>query len=107
MSETWQRVASLARLEPEYPTRVKIGSRELALYLIDGAVFATGNICTHAFAQLSDGHVEGFQVFCPLHNGSFDVRTGAPMSEPCESPIEVFECRVEGDTVLVKIAADE
>ena len=86
---------------------MKIASRELALYLIDDQVFATGNICTHAFAQLSDGHVEGFQVFCPLHNGSFDVRTGAPMSEPCESPIEVFECRVEGDAVLVKIPADE
>lgn len=101
MSEIWRRVASLAELDPEYPTRVKVDSRELALYLVDGAVFATEDICSHAFARLSDGHVEGFRVICPLHGGSFDVRTGEAMTLPCHTPIAVFECRIEADAVLV------
>ena len=106
MSEIWRRVASLAELDPDYPTRVKVDARELALCLVDGAVFAIDNVCSHAFARLSDGHVEGFQVFCPLHGGSFDVRTGEVMSLPCTEPIAALECRVEGDAVFVKVGCD-
>ena len=46
-------------------------------------------------------------MFCPLHGGSFDVRTGQVMSEPCETPIAVFACRLEGDDVLVKVGSDD
>lgn len=102
----WQRVAAVGDLEPEYPKRVKIGSRDIALYLIEGDVFATDNICTHAFALLSDGFVDGFEIFCPLHNGSFDVRTGEPKSPPCMEPIKTFACRVENDAVYVKLDGD-
>ena len=31
MADEWTKVARLADLEPEYPTRIKIGERELAL----------------------------------------------------------------------------
>jgi nitrite reductase/ring-hydroxylating ferredoxin subunit len=101
--ETWHKVARYSDLEEEYPTKAKIGSREIALSLVEGAVFATDNICSHAFARLSDGTIEGFEIMCPLHGGSFDVRTGEPMAAPCQTPIGVYECRVEGDDVLVKL----
>src|SRR5262245_61183825 len=104
MSE-WIRVAALAELEPDYPKPVKLGNREIALCLAEGSVFATDNICTHAFARLSDGLVEGFEVFCPLHNGSFDIRTGQPTNPPCMEPIGTHECRVEDGEVFVKIVA--
>jgi naphthalene 1,2-dioxygenase system ferredoxin subunit len=70
MSENWQLVARLSELEPEYPKRVEAGSHELALYLVEGAVFATSDVCTHAYARLSDGHNEDFEIFCPLHGGA-------------------------------------
>jgi naphthalene 1,2-dioxygenase system ferredoxin subunit len=104
MSE-WQRVAALSELEPDYPKGVKAAGRDIALYLVEGNVYATDNICSHAYARLSDGFVDGFQVICPLHQGSFDVRTGAVIDPPCVEPIATFECRVEDDDVLVKIGA--
>ena len=103
MNDSWKVVARMSELEPEYPKRVEVGPHELALYLIDGAVFATSDVCTHAYARLSDGHSEGFEIFCPLHGGSFDVRTGEALSEPCTEPVGVFECRIEDDYVLVKL----
>ena len=103
MSEAWRFAARLSELEPEYPKRAEIGPREVALYLVDGAVYATSDVCTHAFARLSDGHHEAFEVFCPLHGGSFDVRTGQVLQPPCTEPIAVYDCRVDGDAVLVKI----
>lgn len=106
MTETWRLVARLSELEPEYPKRVEVGAYEIALYLIGGAVYATNDVCSHAYARLSDGHVEDFEVICPLHGGSYDVRTGQALSEPCTEPIAVFDCRVEGDAVLVKVGGD-
>jgi naphthalene 1,2-dioxygenase ferredoxin component len=102
MSE-WRRAAALSELDPDYPKRVKLGSRDIALYLVEGSVFATENTCTHAFALLSDGFIDGFEIFCPLHGGSFDVRTGEPKSPPCMEPIGTFPCRVENDDVYVQI----
>lgn len=106
LSGNWRLVGRISELEPEYPKRVEVDSHELALYLVDGAVFASSDVCTHAYARLSDGHVEDFEIFCPLHGGSFNVRTGEALSEPCTEPIAVYECRVDGNSILVKINSD-
>jgi len=99
----WVRVATLSELEPDYPRRVKLGERDIAVYLVEGSVFATDNVCTHAFALLSDGLLEGHEIVCPLHAGSFDIRTGEAMSPPCFDPIRAYECRVENGDVFVKV----
>jgi naphthalene 1,2-dioxygenase ferredoxin component len=102
MSE-WHKVAALSELDAEYPKHVKLQERDIALYLVEGSVYATDNVCTHAYAFLSDGFVEGFEIICPLHSGSFDIRTGEPVGAPCIEPIDTFPCRVENDDVYVKI----
>lgn len=106
MSE-WHKVATLSDIDPDYPSRIKIGKRDIALYRVEASVYATGNVCSHAFALLSDGFVEGFEIFCPLHGGSFDVRTGEPKSPPCMEPIDTFPCRIEGDDVYIRIDTDK
>ena len=104
MSDEWHRVASLRELEPEYPTRVKLGVREFALCLVEGKVFAIDNICSHAFARLSDGHLEDHQIVCPLHGGRFDLRTGEAVELPCDTALPVFETKLDGDEVYLKFA---
>jgi naphthalene 1,2-dioxygenase ferredoxin component len=103
MNEAWKRVARLADLEPEYPTRVKVGDREVAICLVDGEVFAIDNICSHAFAMLSDGHLEGHELICPLHGGSFDIRTGEAVATPCTVDLTVFPTKVEDGEVFLKL----
>ena len=65
-----------SELEPEYPTRVKVGDRDIALYLVEGSVFATDNICTHAFASCPTATSKASRSSARCTRGSFDVRTG-------------------------------
>ncbi len=99
----WRRVASKADLDEDYPKGVHVDGQDIAIYLAGDQVFATEGICTHAFALLADGHVEDGKIFCPLHQGSFDIRTGKAVDEPCDEDIKPIPAKLEGDDVLVEI----
>ena len=99
--QTWHRVASLSDLPEGEMAAVTAGSAPVALYRVEGRVHATSNVCTHGRARLTDGYLEGHLVECPLHQGQFDVRTGAPQGLPVTRPLKVHEVRIEGDDVYV------
>ena len=73
----WTPVASLDDFAASDAVKVAVAGKELAIFLVDGAVFATANRCTHGDASLCDGFLEGHEIECPHHQGRFDVRTGA------------------------------
>ena len=99
----WVAVGEMSAIDPDYPVMATVGEIELVVCRVGDEAFALGNICTHAYARLSDGHVEDEQVFCPLHQGSFNLRTGEAVALPCYEPIATFPTRVEGDTILVDV----
>ena len=101
----WFRVASSADVAEGEMIPVEVEGRTIALYhLEDGAWHASDNVCTHAYALLTDGWLEDNEVECPLHAGRFDVRTGVPTCAPAAEKLEIFAVRVEGDDILVQIA---
>lgn len=103
MSENWHRVAAKGDVRPEEPIRIQIGDEDIALYNIDGDIFATSNICTHAYASMCDGFQEGDEIECPLHEGRFNIRTGEALCAPVTDPLRTFEVRLEGDDIFVKV----
>lgn len=100
---TWERVAALDRLDPDEPYGVYIEGTDIAVYMVGGEVFATSGICTHAFARLAEGTLEGGRITCPLHQGSFDVRTGEATSAPCQEALATFPAKVEDGVVYVRL----
>ena len=62
----WHRVASTSEVTEDEPRAVQVEGHPIALYKIDGAIYATHDICTHEFASLSEGFVEGNVIECPL-----------------------------------------
>lgn len=56
---------------------VKIGKADIALARVGDEVFALSNVCRHAFAPLSEGFVEGYELVCPWHGWRYDLRTGS------------------------------
>ena len=99
--KVWQDVIAVAELEPGDVTPVTLGIRELAVF--DGAQRITVSFarCTHGAANLCDGHFDGRHIECPLHQGLFDVQSGAAVAAPARLPLRMLEARVEGGMVQI------
>ena len=104
MSEAgWVRVADTDAVPPGEMLAVETGGLSIAVYHTDGGGwYATDNVCTHAFALLTDGWLEGCEIECPAHAGRFDLRTGRGLCPPIDEPVATYQVRVEGDGVMVK-----
>jgi nitrite reductase/ring-hydroxylating ferredoxin subunit len=99
----WVTVAQLPSLPVGEILGVEIGNKSIALYNLDGEICATDNICTHAFALLTDGWLDGDCIECPLHAGRFEVRTGKALGPPVDENIKVYPARVVGSDIQVKL----
>lgn len=99
------RVASLAELLEGKRVVTEIDEHEILVLAVGAAVYAVGNICTHEEVWLDDGdvHEATCELECPMHEGRFDLRTGAATNYPAEEPIPTYAVVVEGDDVLVAI----
>ena len=107
MSEAanWVRVADEADIPPGEMAAVEAQGRKLAVFhLDDGTWAATDNVCTHAFAMLTDGWLDGATIECPLHAGRFDVCTGKALGAPVEEDLRTYAVRIDGGKVLVGVA---
>ena len=65
-SDNWITVADQDAVELGSVIGAKAGELDVALYNIDGQIYATHNICTHAHALLSDGWLEGDIIESPF-----------------------------------------
>ncbi len=103
MSENWIDAAARADVPEGDVVGVQVEGRDIALYEVDGEVFATDNVCTHGHARLSDGFLEGREIECPLHQGRFDVCTGAALCAPLTEGIKTYTVRIENMRVMLKL----
>ena len=102
-SDGWVKAADRGALSDGEVIGVTIAGHEIALYEMEGEVFATDDICTHAYAKLSDGWMEKGEIECPLHAGRFDIKTGKATAPPCVDDVKTYPVRVEGDEIQVKL----
>ena len=99
----WVRAAARSDLAPRDVFGVEVSGHSIALYEVDGSIFATDNICTHAYARLSDGWLDGEVIECPLHAARFDVRTGKVLDPPATVDLKSHPVRIVGDEIQVKL----
>ena len=55
----WHLAAKTIEIDEDEPNDVRIGNLFLAIYKINDRYYATDDICTHEFASLSQGYVDG------------------------------------------------
>ena len=101
--EVWQRIAAVSQLRDGEAFPAKLGDVPIALYQLDGHVFAIDDLCTHAFALLSQGFIEGRTVECPLHQAKFDILTGKCLAAPATVDLNRYAVRIEADEIYVSV----
>ena len=104
MSDNWIDLLAIEQVNQSDVTAVHVQGREIALYEIDGQIYATDNLCTHGAGRMSDGFFDGREIECPLHQGRFDVCTGQAMCAPLTENIRVYPVRIAHHRVFINLA---
>ena len=74
---------------------------EIAVFNVEGCIYATQDQCTHGLASLSDGFLIGEFIECPLHQGMFDVRTGEASSPPCVTSLKTYKTEIKDGVIFL------
>ncbi|MCC7448523.1 MAG: nitrite reductase small subunit NirD [Anaerolineae bacterium] len=106
----WVQTITLADLPPGSSAKVYMGSQQIALFNVDGQLYAINNRCPHARGPLCDGTVHanghGPAVTCPWHKADFDLQTGEVIEGPMRTPVRTYAVRV-GDDGHIYVAESE
>jgi 3-phenylpropionate/trans-cinnamate dioxygenase ferredoxin subunit len=101
-AQRWIRVCAQSELLPGEFKIVYDGDVPIAVFNIDGELYAIEDVCTHDGGDLAGGELHGYEVECPRHGARFDVRTGAVRCPPAYEPIATFPVKVENGVVLTR-----
>ena len=81
---------------------VEVNGKEIALFLVEGKVYALYNACAHQGGALAEGGLQGRTVMCPWHGWNFDVMTGECKFNPrIKQP--VFKIKEDGEDIYVEV----
>jgi nitrite reductase/ring-hydroxylating ferredoxin subunit len=70
----------------------------------EGNFHAFGNVCPHAAGPIGEGFLDGCVVECPWHAGRWDVTTGKALTALATADIPLFEVRVVGEDVEIRLS---
>jgi nitrite reductase/ring-hydroxylating ferredoxin subunit len=95
----WVQAAEVAELTRRKRKQVVIAGEAIALFLINGTVYALHDVCIHKQNSLSKGTVLNGRIICPGHQWSFDPATGwVADQQRCQPTYDVL---VENDKVYI------
>ena len=69
-------LAKLADLVPGSRKLVHVDGRDIALFNVEGTIYAVDDTCPHAGASLAAGRLQGRTIYCRSHGLRFDLATG-------------------------------
>jgi 3-phenylpropionate/trans-cinnamate dioxygenase ferredoxin component len=94
-------VAASADVREGELLEAELDGQPIVLGRVDGVVYALDGLCSHQWAHLAEGELDGCMLICPLHNGAFDIRTGAPARLPVDTAIARYAVRESDGKVHV------
>ena len=91
-------VARFDELPQGSGTVVTVAGKDVALFNVDGNVYAIADTCAHQGSSLAQGKLEGKVVTCRSHGWRYDVTTGYLTSSPgfgvASYPVEVVDGKI-------------
>jgi nitrite reductase/ring-hydroxylating ferredoxin subunit len=78
----------------------------VAVFNVDGELYAVDDTCTHDQYSLSDSYIDDDVVECALHMAKFNIRTGKVLSLPATRDLRTYPVKVAGGVVFVECDED-
>lgn len=94
------RVASVKDIHPGKGIKKIIKNESVAIFNYNGNFYALQNRCPHQNADLADGFIKNNQVFCPIHNWAFNIKTGAFAFNP-EQKLKTYPVEIHGEDIYI------
>ncbi len=98
----WKCIAKLPSLSEEDMLAAKLDGKDIAVFKLGDRYYAASNICSHQYALLTDGYLDGDVIECPLHQGRFHIPSGKALGDPVTEDLAVYPVRVENDEIQVE-----
>jgi nitrite reductase/ring-hydroxylating ferredoxin subunit len=97
--DAWVPVAEVKELERRRRKVVTVGDTDIALFSVEGQIYALHDVCIHKQRRLHKGTILKGRAICPGHQWAFDLRTGwVDEQDQC---LPTYEVKVEDDKVYV------
>jgi 3-phenylpropionate/trans-cinnamate dioxygenase ferredoxin subunit len=103
----WIRVCATSELLPGEYRVAWDRDTPIAVFNLDGELYAIEDVCTHDGGELTGGVIEGRQIECPRHGARFDIVTGEALCPPAYEPTATFPVRVEDGIVYTRDDRDD
>jgi metal-sulfur cluster biosynthetic enzyme/nitrite reductase/ring-hydroxylating ferredoxin subunit len=103
MPIAYQNVAKISEIPAGEKLFVEVEDQPVALFNVDGQIYAIDDVCTHDGGPLADGKLTGHEIECDRHGARFDIRTGSALCMPAVENVRAHHVKLEGDSVFVAI----
>ena len=84
---------------------VYLNGQQVALFNVNGALYALSNRCSHARGPLSEGSIEespeGCTVTCPWHYAKYDLASGVVLAGVASAPVPSYQVEVRDGMIVV------
>jgi 3-phenylpropionate/trans-cinnamate dioxygenase ferredoxin subunit len=97
------KVATKNDFPPGSARLVEVAGRSVAMFNVEGAIYAIDNDCTHDGGPLSEGVVNEGCVVCPWHGAEFDLATGKALTPPAVEDVRNYKVFISGDDISLEI----
>ena len=99
----WIKACSIDSLGQGEMFSFDYNKKKLLLTNMNGKIFATDRICTHAEADLANGILTENGLTCPLHLSVFNMDDGTPQNPPAENPLQTYRTKIEDNNILIEV----
>ncbi|MED4286877.1 Rieske (2Fe-2S) protein [Priestia megaterium] len=113
------RVCSSEDLQPGQRKLVKVDGTEIAIFNLNGELYAVRNKCPHQGVSMVYGSIDGTMLpsdphtyeygrhneilRCPLHGWGFDLKTGNSLFDAEKCKLKTYDVGQEGDSIVLNI----
>ena len=95
-----KKIAEINQIPPGRSKLVMVNDKPVALFNINGKIFAWDNRCPHRGASLSDGNISDSVIQCKYHLWQFDVEKACSIVNP-SIKINVYEIEIKNGDIFI------